>query len=263
MTKTQDQTQAGDPYETWRQLYDANERAWTAALEETMSSPEFEESSGKMLEAMLAAQKSVRDNMRTYLETMNVPTREDIARLGELVVGLEEKIGQVVDGLDTMEDAIRAVPAGATGPAGPKGSAGPTGPVGRTGPAGRPGPAGRAGKVGRAVPAGRRGPAGPAGRATTAKRPTATKSAVSANAATPVTAAKPATATKPAASAKPVTPATVAKGIKLTEGVSWPRPRRRSGPMPRACGHRMIAPWRWRRPCSVRPTPPSVSRRRN
>ena len=26
MTKTQDQTEAGDPYETWRQLYDANER---------------------------------------------------------------------------------------------------------------------------------------------------------------------------------------------------------------------------------------------
>ena len=164
MTKTQDQTRADDPFETWRQLYDANERAWTEALEQTMSSPEFEESSGKMLETMLAAQKSVRDNMRTYLETMNVPTREDIARLGELVVGLEEKIDQVVDRLDTIEDAIRAVPAGATGPAGPRGAAGPAGPAGRTGAAGRTGPAGRAGKVGRAGPAGRRGPAGPAGR---------------------------------------------------------------------------------------------------
>ena len=112
MTKTQDQTRADDPFETWRQLYDANERAWTEALEQTMSSPEFEESSGKMLETMLAAQKSVRDNMRTYLETMNVPTREDIARLGELVVGLEEKIDQVVDRLDTIEDCH---PGGARG----------------------------------------------------------------------------------------------------------------------------------------------------
>ncbi len=219
MTKTQDQTRADDPFETWRQLYDANERAWTEALEQTMSSPEFEESSGKMLETMLAAQKSVRDNMRTYLETMNVPTREDIARLGELVVGLEEKIDQVVDRLDTIEDAIRAVPAGATGPAGPRGSAGPTGTVGRSGPAGRTGPAGRAGKIGRAGPAGRRGPAGPAGRVTTAKRPTATKPPVSAKAATPVTAAKPVTATKPAALAKPVGPTAVAKDIKRTEGV--------------------------------------------
>jgi hypothetical protein len=203
MTKTQDQTRADDPFETWRQLYDANERAWTEALEQTMSSPEFEESSGKMLETMLAAQKSVRDNMRTYLETMNVPTREDIARLGELVVGLEEKIDQVVDRLDTIEDAIRAVPAGATGPAGPTGAAGPAGPAGRTGAAGRTGPAGRAGKVGRAGPAGRRGPAGPAGRSAAAKRPTATKPAASA---------------KPSTAAKAKTRAAVAKDVKLTEG---------------------------------------------
>ena len=224
MTKTQEQTRADDPFETWRQLYDANERAWTEALEQTMSSPEFEESSGKMLETMLAAQKSVRDNMRTYLETMNVPTREDIARLGELVVGLEEKIDQVIDRLDTIEVAIQAVPAGAAGPAGPRGVAGPAGPAGRTGAAGRTGPAGRAGKVGRAGPVGRRGPAGPAGRAATAKRATPSKSAASAKAAEPVTAAKPVTATKPTASAKPrtaakpVTSTASAKDAKRSEG---------------------------------------------
>ena len=107
MTKTEEAGQGTDPYEIWRQMYDANERAWTTALEQAMSSPEFGESSGKLLETMLAAQKSVRDNMRTYLETMNVPTREDIARLGELVVGLEEKIDQVADRLDAIEEAVR------------------------------------------------------------------------------------------------------------------------------------------------------------
>ena len=72
-----------------------------------MSSPEYDEASGKLLETMLAAQKAVRDNMRTYLETMNVPTREDIARLGELVIGLEEKIDQVIDRLDAIEAVVR------------------------------------------------------------------------------------------------------------------------------------------------------------
>jgi polyhydroxyalkanoic acid synthase PhaR subunit len=108
MTKAEEAGRTTDPFETWRRLYDANERAWSSALEQAMGSPEFEESSGKMLETMLAAQKSVRDNMRTYLETMNVPTREDIARLGELVIGLEEKIDQVADRLDAIEDAVRA-----------------------------------------------------------------------------------------------------------------------------------------------------------
>ncbi len=98
---------SADPFEMWRQLYETNERAWTQALDQAMNRPEFGASSGKMLETILAAQKAVRDNMRTFLETINVPTREDIARLGELVVGLEEKIDQVADRLDAIEDAVR------------------------------------------------------------------------------------------------------------------------------------------------------------
>jgi polyhydroxyalkanoic acid synthase PhaR subunit len=117
MTKGETTGRDTDPFETWRQLYDANERAWTSALEQAMGSPEFSETSGKMLETMLAAQKSVRDNMRTYLETMNVPTREDIARLGELVVGLEEKIDQVGDRLDAIEEAVRVNVPAPTSPA--------------------------------------------------------------------------------------------------------------------------------------------------
>jgi hypothetical protein len=162
MTKAEETGRATDPFETWRQLYDANERTWSAALGEAMSSPEFGDSSGKMLETMLAAQKSVRDNMRTYLESMNVPTREDIARLGELVIGLEEKVDQVIDRLDAIDVAVRAVPAGppgATGRAGPKGTTGRAGPKGAAGRAGPKGATGRAGVAGTAATAGRTKPA--------------------------------------------------------------------------------------------------------
>jgi polyhydroxyalkanoic acid synthase PhaR subunit len=107
MSKTEEASRPPDAFEIWRQLYDANEQAWSAALEQAMGSREFGESSGKLLETLLAAQKSVRESMRTYLETMNVPTREDIARLGELVVGLEEKVDQLGDRLDGIEEALR------------------------------------------------------------------------------------------------------------------------------------------------------------
>ena len=159
MTKTE----AGpttDPFEVWREMYDANERAWSTALEEAMNSTEFRESSGKLLETMLAAQKSVRNNMRTYLETMNVPTREDIARLGELVIGLEEKIDQLTDRFDAIEDVVRTPgPAGPAGLPGATGRAGATGRTGARGPAGPKGPAGPRGPVGAAGKAGARGPA--------------------------------------------------------------------------------------------------------
>ena len=150
MTKSEEAGRATDPFEVWRQLYDINERAWSGALEQAMGSPEFSESSGRLLETMLAAQKSIRDNMRSYLETVNVPTREDIARLGELVIGLEENTDQVADRLDAIEKAVRAVPGGPAGPAGP---------VGRAGPAGPAGPAGRAAPTKRAKPATRATPA--------------------------------------------------------------------------------------------------------
>ena len=156
MTKTEEAGPRTDPFEVWRQLYDANERTWSAALEQAMGSPEFGDSSGKLLETMLAAQKTVRDNMRTYLETMNVPTREDIARLGELVIGLEEKVDQVADRLDAIEQAVRAVPAGPAGPCGPVSPRAPGAPSAPRAP----------GAPGRPC-----GPAGPADRTPGAKSP--------------------------------------------------------------------------------------------
>jgi len=114
-----------DPFEVWRQIYETNERAWNAVLERTVNNPSFAESSGKILETFLAAQKTVRDNMRSYLEQVNLPTREDIARLGELIVALEEKVDQVDDRLATMEAILRAqmVPPSTGGnPSTPQGS---------------------------------------------------------------------------------------------------------------------------------------------
>jgi polyhydroxyalkanoic acid synthase PhaR subunit len=96
-----------DPFELWRQIYDTNERAWNAVLERTVNNPAFAESTGKILETFLAAQKTVRDNMRSYLEQINLPTREDIARLGELIVSLEEKIDQLDDRMSAIERTLR------------------------------------------------------------------------------------------------------------------------------------------------------------
>ncbi len=97
---------ATDPFELWRQIYETNERAWNAVLERTVNNPAFAESSGKILETFLSAQKTVRENMRSYLEQINLPTREDIARLGELIVSLEEKVDQLDDRLARIERAV-------------------------------------------------------------------------------------------------------------------------------------------------------------
>jgi polyhydroxyalkanoic acid synthase PhaR subunit len=105
-----------DPFELWRQIYETNERAWNAVLERTVNNPAFAESSAKILETFLSAQKTVRDNMRSYLEQINLPTREDISRLGELVVSLEEKVDQLDDRLARIERTLADTPTAARAP---------------------------------------------------------------------------------------------------------------------------------------------------
>jgi polyhydroxyalkanoic acid synthase PhaR subunit len=99
---------AADPFDLWKQFYQTNEQTWTAAFERSMASPAFAEAQARLLETLLNAQKTVRDQTRAYLEAVNMPTREDVARLGELIVALEEKIDQVDDRLGGIELALRA-----------------------------------------------------------------------------------------------------------------------------------------------------------
>lgn len=96
-----------DPFELWKQVYEANEQAWNSALERMIGTPSFAEAQGKLLDTFLSAQRALREQTRSYLEAMNVPTREDIARLGELIVGLEEKIDSLTDRMERFERSLQ------------------------------------------------------------------------------------------------------------------------------------------------------------
>jgi len=91
-----------DPFEVWRKFYDANEAVWSKAAKETTSSEAFAEMQGRMLETFLSFQKSARDAMNAQLATLNLPSRDDVARLGEIIVGLEEKIDRIEDHLASL-----------------------------------------------------------------------------------------------------------------------------------------------------------------
>ena len=107
-----------DPFAAWRQAYDAAEQAWTKALQQTTGTDTFAESLGRSLDSYLGFQKMMRENTQLYLESMNVPTRNDITRLGELIVNLENKIDDLDDRVDTLLTEVAALRRErATGPA--------------------------------------------------------------------------------------------------------------------------------------------------
>lgn len=95
-----ERSQAPDPQDLlamWRQLYDANEKVWSQASSEFMETPAFAQWQGRMLETFLGFQKAIKESTTAQLQAANIPTRDDIARLGELILSLEEKIDRLAD----------------------------------------------------------------------------------------------------------------------------------------------------------------------
>jgi len=99
MSETSQQPDQKELFALWRQLYDANEQVWSKASGEFMDTPAFAQWQGKMLETFLGFQKAWKDSATAQLEAANIATRDDVVRLGELIVGLEEKVDQLADRL--------------------------------------------------------------------------------------------------------------------------------------------------------------------
>lgn len=109
MTESGRPSSPPDPFALWRQTYEMAEQAWTKALEQTTGTDAFAASLGKSLDSYLGFQKLMRENMQVQLETLNLPTRNDIARLGELIVNLENKIDELDDRVERLIDDVAAL----------------------------------------------------------------------------------------------------------------------------------------------------------
>ena len=95
-----------DPMQFWRDLYQQGEASWGKVLEQTMSTESYAALMGQTLEAYVSFQQALRDSMNRYLETMNLPSRDDFTRLAAQVVALENKIEALDEKLDGLQDGL-------------------------------------------------------------------------------------------------------------------------------------------------------------
>lgn len=98
-----------DPFKIWRQAFEVSEQAFGTAMEKALTTTQFAEANGKLMEAILLTMKAARGNVKTFLHTLNFPSREDTARLGQLIVALEEKVDQMHDRMDQLEGQLAEV----------------------------------------------------------------------------------------------------------------------------------------------------------
>jgi len=88
-----------DPFAMWRDWVANSERQWNGFLNNAMATDEFSQTMGRMMDVYLNVQKNMNEVMGRYLQTINVPTRNDILALGERLSQIEDRLSNIENGL--------------------------------------------------------------------------------------------------------------------------------------------------------------------
>ncbi len=103
-----DQQNVFDPFLAWKDMYDKTESYWGKVIGENMNREEFSQWMGKVLNMNLQYQQVVNDTTTRYFGQLNIPSKDDISNVASLVVNVEEKVEELEDRFDVLEDATSA-----------------------------------------------------------------------------------------------------------------------------------------------------------
>ena len=98
-----------DPFTLFKEWYDATSDQWSKAVEETLSSQQFLESTRPFLESYASIALAFRRANEEYFKRLQLPTTSDIANVAQLVINLEEKIDKTEDLLEGFEDSFAKI----------------------------------------------------------------------------------------------------------------------------------------------------------
>lgn len=93
-------TNSFDPFKMWKNIYDQTESNWSDIIQQSMKKESFSEGMGETLNQFLQFQELSRKMSESYLEQMNVPSRDEVANVASLVINLEEKLDNLEEGLE-------------------------------------------------------------------------------------------------------------------------------------------------------------------
>ncbi len=88
-----------DPLTMWRSYTEKNEEIYSKLLQQLVSTPAFAQGLGRSASATARYRDMVKQAAKLYLETADMPTREDISSLAAQVVALDAKVDDLSDSL--------------------------------------------------------------------------------------------------------------------------------------------------------------------
>lgn len=93
-----------DPGAAFREWVTQWERSFDAMANQLMGTEGFSQAMNEFQKSQLSAQRMFAENMTQFLTNMNMPTREDILRLGEAVQGLDRRLERIEAQLSIKSD---------------------------------------------------------------------------------------------------------------------------------------------------------------
>lgn len=92
-----------DPFAVWKSIYAEMEPTLSQSMEKWLESDEYAAFSGQLLGVSLHMEHLMRKNAEQLLKTYNVPTKNDFARMMDLIIGLETKVDALEERLMQFE----------------------------------------------------------------------------------------------------------------------------------------------------------------
>lgn len=100
---------SADPFAMWRDWVASSEKQWNGFLNNAMATDEFSQTMGRMMDVYLNMQKNMNEVMSRYLQLINVPTRNDVLALGERLSQIEDRLGNIENGIRANAPTTMAV----------------------------------------------------------------------------------------------------------------------------------------------------------
>jgi polyhydroxyalkanoic acid synthase PhaR subunit len=86
---------AVDPFAAWRDWLDQTERQLNSYFNQIMGTEQYARFLGQFNDLSLNMQKSMNEAIGRYFASLNLPTREDLATLGQRLNAIEQRLAAI------------------------------------------------------------------------------------------------------------------------------------------------------------------------
>jgi polyhydroxyalkanoic acid synthase PhaR subunit len=94
-----------DPFTVWRDWLTQSERQWNEFYNQVMSTDQYGQAMGQMMDVYLTMQKNMQEAMGRWFTALNLPTRTDVLTLGNRLGDVEARLVAIERALEGLAKA--------------------------------------------------------------------------------------------------------------------------------------------------------------